>query len=205
MEQKDALDIYLDEIGGKVLLSDEEEKALAQRIADGDAKAIEKLTTANLRFVVTLAKQYAGKGVDVEDLVSEGNIALLKAASKYPRHTHKRFVVYAAPFIREAMDKAIGGLSDTAAQQIKREESVADRSVEIDEAMIDEIEQSLDILDDRQRHIIRHAYGIGVHHLTLAEIGEEMGLKRERVRQIRDKAVRKLCKEHKALKGLLRN
>lgn len=205
MELKDALDIYLDEIGGKALLSDDEEKALAQRIADGDAKAVEKLTTANLRFVVTLAKQYAGKGVDVEDLVSEGNIALLKAAAKYPRHTQKRFVVYAAPTIREAMERAIGEQGDTAAQQIKREESLADRSVEIDEAMIDEIEQSLDILDDRQRHIIRHAYGIGTHHLTLAEIGEEMGLKRERVRQIRDKAVRKLCKEHKALKGLLRN
>ena len=71
--------------------------------------------------------------------------------------------------------------------------------------MIDEIEQALDVLDERQRHVIRHAYGIGAHHKTLAEIGEEMGLKRERVRQIRDKAVRKLCKEHKVLKEMLRN
>ena len=76
MELKDALDIYLDEIGSKALLTDDEEKALAERIAQGDAKAIEKLTTANLKFVVTLAKQYAGKGVDVEHLISEGNIAL---------------------------------------------------------------------------------------------------------------------------------
>ena len=111
---KDALDIYLDEIGGKALLTDEEEKLLAERIAQGDAKAVERLTTANLKFVVALAKQYAGKGVDMEDLISEGNIALLKAAGKYPRHQQKRFVVFAAPFIREAMDKAVGGLTDTA-------------------------------------------------------------------------------------------
>ena len=195
MELKDALDIYLDEIGSKALLTDDEEKALAERIAQGDAKAIEKLTTANLKFVVTLAKQYAGKGVDVEDLISEGNIALLKAAAKYPRHTNKRFVVYAAPAIREALEKAVGEQSDTAAQQIKREESLTDNTASVDEAM----------LDERQQHIIRHAYGIGVHHMTLAEIGEELGLKRERVRQIRDKAVRKLCKEHKALKEVLKN
>ena len=205
MELKDALDIYLDEIGGKTLLSDDDEKTLAKRIADGDAKAVDKLTTANLKFVVTLAKQYVGKGVDIEDLISEGNIALFKAASKYPRHTNKRFVVYAAPFIREAMDKTIGEQSDTAASQIKREESLLDYTSTINEAMIDEIEQALDVLDERQRHVIRHAYGIGAHHKTLAEIGEEMGLKRERVRQIRDKAVRKLCKEHKVLKEMLRN
>ena len=194
MELKDALDIYLDEIGGKTLLSDDDEKTLAKRIADGDAKAVDKLTTANLKFVVTLAKQYAGKGVDVEDLISEGNIALLKAAAKYPRHTNKRFVVYAAPAIREALEKAVGEQSDTAAQQIKREESLTDNAASADEAMIDEIEQALDVLDERQQHIIRHAYGIGAHHKTLAEIGEEMGLKRERVRQIRDKAVRKICR-----------
>ena len=178
MELKDALDIYLDEIGSKALLSDDEEKALAERIAQGDAKAKERLTTANLKFVVTLAKQYAGKGVDVEDLISEGNIALLKAADKYPRHTAKRFVVYAAPAIREAMETAVGEQSDTAAQQIKREES-------------------LDVLDERQRKIICEVYGIGSHAKTMAEIAEEMGLKRERVRQIRDKAVRKICRFRK--------
>ena len=89
---------------------------------------------------------------------------------------------------------AVGEQSDTAAQQIKREESLTDNAPSADEAMIDEIEQALDVLDERQQHIIRHAYGIGVHHKTLAEIGEEMGLKRERVRQIRDKAVRKICR-----------
>lgn len=202
---KDALDIYLDEIGGKALLTDEEEKQLAERIAQGDAMAVERLTTANLKFVVALAKQYAGKGVDMEDLISEGNIALLKAAGKYPRHQQKRFVVFAAPFIREAMDKAVGELTDTAASQIKREESLASSDHSADEAMIDEIEQSLDSLDDRQRKIICEIYGIGSHPKTMAEIAEEMGLKRERVRQIRDKAVRKLCKEHRALKEILKN
>ena len=80
-----------------------------------------------------------------------------------------------------------------------------DNTSSADEAMIDEIEQSLDVLDGRQRKIICEIYGIGSHAKTMAEIAEEMGLKRERVRQIRDKAVRKLCKEHLALKGMLRN
>ena len=101
--------------------------------------------------------------------------------------------------------KALGEQSDTAAQQIKREESLTDNTSSADEAMIDEIEQSLDVLDERQRKIICEIYGIGSHAKTMAEIAEEMGLKRERVRQIRDKAVRKLCKEHQALKGMLRN
>ena len=76
------MDIYLDEIGGKTLLSDDDEKTLAKRIADGDAKAVDKLTTANLKFVVTLAKQYVGKGGEIADGVSEGDIALLTAAPK---------------------------------------------------------------------------------------------------------------------------
>ena len=108
-----ALNRYLDEIGKEQLLTNEEERQLAERIAKGDERALSKLIEANLKFVVTVARQYKGKGVAMEDLVSEGNIGLMKAAAKFDASKGVRFVNYAVVHIRQAIEKAIdqqGGL-----------------------------------------------------------------------------------------------
>ena len=102
-----ALNRYLDEIGKEELLSNEEERQLAQRIAKGDNRALQKLIEANLKFVVTVARQYKGRGVAMEDLVSEGNIGLMKAAAKFDATKGVRFVNYAVVHIRQAIEKAI--------------------------------------------------------------------------------------------------
>lgn len=103
-KENNALNAYLNEIGSKKLLSDKEEAELAQRILNGDEKALNKLMSANLTFVVSLATQYKNRGLDIEDLISEGNIGMLKAAKKFhPEHGH-RFVTFATPYIREAIE-----------------------------------------------------------------------------------------------------
>ena len=101
------LNRYLDEIGKEQLLSNEEERQLAERIAQGDERALSKLIEANLKFVVTVARQYKGQGVAMEDLVSEGNIGLMKAAAKFDASKGVRFVNYAVVHIRQAIEKAI--------------------------------------------------------------------------------------------------
>lgn len=231
-----SLEIYLEEIAKDNLLSDEQERALAAKIAEGDEKAIEKLTTANLKFVVKMTKQYHGKGLNTEDLICEGNIGLMKAARKFKPDCGKRFVVFAAPYIRQAMEKAIdqqAGLykvpkdADSALERKKskalsadaplggrqnvnlmgiipdNDASMADENFN-DTAIVEEITKALDMLDDRQKEVVTGFYGIGCHHKTMAEIATDMGLKRERVRQIRDKAIIKLCKKSKQLKELLK-
>ena len=107
MERKNAFEKYIDEIGHTAALSVEEEESLARRIADGDSRALDRLSRANLKFVIAMANSYRGRGVDVADLVSEGNMALLKAARKFEPGHGCRFVSYASPFIRKAMDAAI--------------------------------------------------------------------------------------------------
>ena len=102
-----ALNRYLDEIGKEQLLTDDEERQLAERIAKGDDRALSKLIEANLKFVVTVARQYKGRGVAMEDLVSEGNIGLMKAAAKFDASKGVRFVNYAVVHIRQAIEKAI--------------------------------------------------------------------------------------------------
>ena len=99
-----ALNIYLDEIGKGQLLSDEEEHQLSERIQKGDQRALSKLVEANLKFVVTIARQYKGRGVDMEDLVSEGNIGLMKAAAKFDASKGVRFVNYAVVHVRQQME-----------------------------------------------------------------------------------------------------
>lgn len=202
--EKDSLNIYLEEIGHNSLLTDTEESELGQRIAQGDQAAMESLVTANLRFVVSMAKQYRDKGVDFEDLISEGNMGLIKAATKYHKQNGKRFVVFAAPYVRQAMEKAIGIEEQAEAKAYSNEESLHAAEDQDDKEMMELISRSLGILDERQRRIITAIYGIGVHVHTMAEIGEEMGLKRERIRQIRDKAIRILCKKDKGLKSLMK-
>lgn len=224
-----ALNRYLDEIGKEQLLTDDEERQLAERIAKGDDRALSKLIEANLKFVVTVARQYKGRGVAMEDLVSEGNIGLMKAAAKFDAKKGVRFVNYAVVHIRQAIEKAIdqqAGLyqvpkdvkQDLARQQsipvsvdaplghrtnmsllsvlVNKDAPLADERVH-SEAIEDAIEYALGTLDDRERRVVNAFFGINQEHETMAEIAEDMELKRERVRQIRDKSVRKLRKAYR--------
>lgn len=224
-----ALNRYLDEIGKEELLSNEEERQLAQRIAKGDNRALQKLIEANLKFVVTVARQYKGRGVAMEDLVSEGNIGLMKAAAKFDATKGVRFVNYAVVHIRQAIEKAIdqqAGLyqvpkdvkHDLARQQsipvsvdaplghrtnmsllsvlVNKDAPLADERVH-SEAIEEAIEYALGTLDDCERRVVNAFFGINQEHETMAEIAEDMELKRERVRQIRDKSVRKLRKAYR--------
>jgi RNA polymerase primary sigma factor len=224
-----ALNRYLDEIGKEQLLTDDEERKLAERISKGDDRALSKLVEANLKFVVTIARQYKGKGVAMEDLVSEGNIGLMKAAAKFDASKGVRFVNYAVVHIRQAIEKAIdqqGGLyqipkdvkQDLARQQsiplsvdaplghrtnmsllsvlVNKDAPLADERVH-SEAVEDAIEYALGTLDDRERRVVNAFFGINQEHETMAEIAEDMDLRRERVRQIRDKSVRKLRKAYR--------
>ena len=225
-----ALNRYLDEIGKGQLLSDEEERALSARILQGDQRALSKLVEANLRFVVTIARQYKGQGLSMEDLVSEGNLGLMKAAGRFDATKGVRFVNYAVVHVRQAIEKAIEqqtGLYKvpkdvkdeiTARQQsmplsvdaplghranlsllsvlVNRDAPLADERIH-SEAIEDAVEFALGSLDARESRVVNAFYGIGQEHETMAEIAEDMDLKRERVRQIRDKAIRKLRKSYK--------
>ena len=225
-----ALNRYLDEIGKGQLLSDEEERTLSARILQGDQRALSKLVEANLRFVVTIAGQYKGQGLSMEDLVSEGNLGLMKAAGRFDATKGVRFVNYAVVHVRQAIEKAIEqqtGLYKvpkdvkdeiTARQQsmplsvdaplghranlsllsvlVNRDAPLADERIH-SEAIEDAVEFALGSLDARESRVVNAFYGIGQEHETMAEIAEDMDLKRERVRQIRDKAIRKLRKAYK--------
>lgn len=226
-KDKNSLSTYLNEIGKEKHLTAEEERELAERIHKSDSRAIDKLTQANLTFVVSMARQYKDRGLAMEDLVSEGNIGMLQAATRFDGREGKRFVTFAAPYIREAIEKAIDQQSllyrvpkdvmDAArARQIGRPLSIdapVGGSAELslgrvipdknashpdenlyDGLLKDELVKLLDQLDSREREVVQRFYGLGVASLTMAEIGKELGLKRERVRQIRDKAVRHICR-----------
>lgn len=222
---------YIEEIVHEQLLSDKEEQELAEKIKIGDAMALEKLTKANLKFVVSLAHQYRNRGLGEDDLISEGNIGMMYAAQRFDGKKGVRFVVFAAPYIRKAMEEAIKELS-TLYKLPKNEknkyEKIRSRALSIDQPvpvgsnnnftlqhilenenakqtddqlnqdiLSHEIQKGLDVLDEREKRIITYIYGLTGSHYTMAEIAEEMGLKRERVRQIRDKALRKLHKKMK--------
>ena len=224
-----ALNRYLDEIGKEQMLTNDEERQLSERIAKGDERALSKLIEANLKFVVTVARQYKGRGVAMEDLVSEGNIGLMKAAAKFDASKGVRFVNYAVVHIRQAIEKAIdqqGGLyqipkdvkQDLVRQQsiplsvdaplghrtnmsllsvlVNKDAPLADERVH-SEAIEDAIEYALGTLNERERRVVNAFFGIDQEHETMAEIAEDMDLKRERVRQIRDISVRKLRKAYR--------
>ena len=225
-----ALNRYLDEIGHSSLSSDEEERELSRKIKSGDQRALGRLVEANLKFVVVIARQYKGNGLAMEDLVSEGNIGLMKAAAKFDGEKGVRFVNFAAGHVRRQIEKAISqqsGLyqvpkdvaSDPSARQQSKPLSVdaplghrtntsllsvlvnpdapmADERVH-SEAVENAIEFALLSLNQRESKVINAYFGIMQEHETMAEIAEDMDLKRERVRQIRDKAVRKLRKAYK--------
>lgn len=191
----------------KSRLSDEEERLLGERIAQGDQKALDKLVTANLGFVVSIARQYQDKGLVLDDLVSEGNLALMLAAAKWKPEKGIRFVQYAVWDIRKAIERAIdqqGNIIHDAPASVGFTNSRVDMVVaktnrnahdEVDLADAgSELTGSLGCLNERERKVITLYYGLGTDALTMIEIAEQMGLKRERVRQIRKKAEQKLRK-----------
>ena len=256
-----SLDKYLQEIGREELISVEEEVELAGRIRNGDKAALEKLTRANLRFVVSVAKQYQNQGLSLPDLINEGNLGLIKAAEKFDETRGFKFISYAVWWIRQSILQAraeqsrivrlpltqVGSLNkinkafsrfeqeherkpsaeelanelgldvDKVADTLKMsgrhvsvdapfvegednslldvmpndDSPIADRGL-INESLSREIDRALATLTPREADIIRKFFGIGVPEKTLEEIGEEFHLTRERVRQIKEKAIRRL-------------
>jgi RNA polymerase primary sigma factor len=269
-----SLDKYLQEIGREELITVEEEVELAQRIKKGDQAALDKLTRANLRFVVSVAKQYQNQGISLPDLINEGNLGLIKAAEKFDETRGFKFISYAVWWIRQSILQAlaeqsrivrlplnqVGSLNkinkalSQFEQQYERQpspdeladmleiprEKIADtlrvsgRHVSVDAPFVDgednslldvlpnndspnadkglvneslntEIERALSTLTERERDIVKYFFGIGCQEMTLEEIGEKFGLTRERVRQIKEKAIRRLrhSARSKLLKGYL--
>ena len=269
-----SLDKYLQEIGREELITVEEEVELAQRIKKGDQAALDKLTRANLRFVVSVAKQYQNQGLSLPDLINEGNLGLIKAAEKFDETRGFKFISYAVWWIRQSILQAlaeqsrivrlplnqVGSLNkinkalSQFEQQYERQpspdeladmleiprEKIADtlrvsgRHVSVDAPFVDgednslldvlvnndspnadkglvneslntEIERALSTLTERERDIVKYFFGIGCQEMTLEEIGEKFGLTRERVRQIKEKAIRRLrhSARSKLLKGYL--
>lgn len=216
------LNKYLDEIGREQLLSEEQEARLSARILQGDERSLNRLIEANLRFVVVIARQYQGQGLSMEDLVSEGNLGLMKAARKFDATRGLRFVNYAVVFIRQQIEKAVRKESDE--QRVESTRDGQTRSVDAplgskanvsllsvlvnadspqadqrvyNASLEDAIERSLQTLNERETVVVNAYFGIGEERQTMAEIAERMSLKRERVRQIRDRAVRRLKKNMK--------
>ena len=189
------LNIYLDEIGAKSLLSEDEERRLAARIHGGDERALNKLIEANLRFVVAIARQYQNKGLPIDDLISEGNIGLMKAARKYDGERGVRFVNYAVVFVRQQIEKALK--LESAELRVENMKDVRDDN---SPDVADGVEYSLDSLNERELKVVTAYFGIGQERLTMAEIAEDMNLRRERVRQIRNKAIRRMKKNKKIKK-----
>ncbi|UJH68189.1 RNA polymerase sigma factor RpoD/SigA [Allomuricauda sp. SCSIO 65647] len=257
-----SLDKYLQEIGKVDLITAEEEVELAQRIKAGDQIALEKLTKANLRFVVSVAKQYQNQGLTLPDLINEGNLGLIKAAQRFDETRGFKFISYAVWWIRQSILQAlaeqsrivrlplnkIGSINkinktfayleqahervpsaeeiakelDMTVEDVKQSLKNSGRHVSMDAPLIDgedsnlydvlrsgespnpdkellheslrtEIERALETLTPREADVIRLYFGLaGQHSMTLEEIGETFDLTRERVRQIKEKAIRRL-------------
>ena len=220
--EENVLNKYLDEINRESLISEDEERELSARVLRGDSRAMNRLVEANLRFVVSIARQYQGKGLSMEDLVSEGNIGLMKAASRYDATRGLRFVNYAVVHIRRQIEKALR--AESSELRVESRASGETRSVDAplgaksnmnllsvladsNAPMADTrvynssveraVERALSSLDDRESRVVNAYFGIGQENLTLAEIADDMGLRRERVRQIRDRALRRMKKAYR--------
>lgn len=267
-----SLDKYLQEIGKEELITVEEEVELAQRIKKGDQEALEKLTKANLRFVVSVAKQYQNQGLSLPDLINEGNLGLIKAAEKFDETRGFKFISYAVWWIRQSILQAlaeqsrivrlplnqVGSLNkinkafarfeqehertpspeelatelELSKEKVTDTLRVAGRHVSVDapfadgednslldvlvnpdspnadrglinESLSTEVDRALETLTERERDIIKYFFGIGTSEMTLEEIGEKFDLTRERVRQIKEKAIRRL--RHSSRSKLLKS
>ena len=257
-----SLDKYLQEIGRVDLITADEEVELAQRIKAGDVAALEKLTKANLRFVVSVAKQYQNQGLTLPDLINEGNLGLIKAAQRFDETRGFKFISYAVWWIRQSILQAlaeqsrivrlplnkIGSINkinkmyayleqanervpsaeeiarelDMSVNDVKESMKNAGRHISMDAPLVEgedynlydvirsnespnpdkslildslrtEIERALETLTPREADVIRLYFGLGDQHaMTLEEIGETFDLTRERVRQIKEKAIRRL-------------
>lgn len=182
----------------------------------------EKLITDNMGYVVTLARQYKSDILSTDDLVSEGSIGLMKAAERFDPSRGKPFVTFAAPYIRRSIEAAIdrlehdidvrstdeslpiGSHNNYTLLNVLEDKDAPKTDAALEEASLsDDLIRVIDVLNDREQTVLRHCYGIQEQRLTMAEIGEMMSLKRERVRQIRNQAIRKLKKaaSREALKG----
>lgn len=262
----DSLEKYLHDIGKEDLITPEEEVELAKRIKIGDQEALEKLTKANLRFVVSVAKQYQHQGLSLPDLINEGNLGLIKAAKKFDETKGFKFISYAVWWIRQCILQAlaeqsrivrlplnkIGALNkiNKAFSQLEQEherdpspEEVAKilelpegkvagtlelsgRHLSVDapfqdgeenslldvlpsgdtpstdnklieESLSKEIERTLSTLPEKESSVIRAFYGIGTKPMSLEEIGQTIGISRERTRQIKEKAIKHLRQKSK--------
>ena len=221
------LNNYLDEIGQEKLLTDEQERELSERIKQGDQRALGRLVQANLRFVVKMASLYRGQGLQLDDLISEGNLGLMTAAAKFDASRGTRFVVFAAPYVRRQMERAIeeqngiykvpkdadklakhqgkamsvdaplGGRTNLSLLSVlvNQDSPQADERV-YSEAIERAVELALMSLSERETQVVNRFFGLDREHETMAEIAEDMNLKRERVRQIRNRAIRRLKKNY---------
>ena len=172
------------------------------------------LITGNMGYVVTLARQYRSELLSTDDLISEGSIGLMKAADKYDPSRGKPFVTFAAPFIRKSIEDAssritgevpvmstdeslpIGSNNNFTLLNVLEDTGAPKTDAILEQnSLSDEMATAISTLNEREQAVIRRYFGIESQRMTMAEIGEELGLKRERVRQIRDKAVRKLKKQ----------
>ena len=256
-----ALDRYLQEIGREDLISVQDEVDLARRIREGDQKALDKLVRANLRFVVSVAKQYQNQGLSLPDLINEGNLGLIRAAQRFDETRGFKFISYAVWWVRQSILQAlaeqsrivrlplnrVGSLNkinkerskfeqeferipsaeelaerlDIPADQVADTMKLSGRHISVDapfadgdenslldvlinddtptpdrvlnqESLSKEVDRALQQLDERERNIVKMFFGIGGQEMTLEEIGAKYDLTRERVRQIKEKAIRRL-------------
>ncbi|MBP3251982.1 MAG: sigma-70 family RNA polymerase sigma factor [Prevotella sp.] len=216
------LNKYLDEIGREELLSEAEEQQLSARVLKGDKRALDRLIEKNLKFVVAIARGYQGNGLDMDDLISEGNMGLMKAAAKFDATRGTRFVNFAVVYVRQNIEKALKRESD--AQRVESRKDGQTRSIDAplgsktgvsllsvladgnavladkrvyDGNMATAFERAMASLEGREHQVISLYYGLEDEALTMAEIADAMQLRRERVRQIRDHALRRLKKNYR--------